>query len=904
MTAPASLDRRGIGHESVTRLEYTPNQRQAAHAPLVLHGGMSIEVVPDIIPSLLSDYFVVAAEQSPQPTIYGEPAFRVPYPTLAGRYLRVGALSVLPNSMGELRPALMMVLDLTGSLLPQIRRPSPTVCRVGLIGNLFLPPIYDLRGPVHNFGLPRALRVYATNWPKPFTLENPPPHPRGWKLLYENTDLRARWGWTYCDFEPTRTTHLLFFFSHFPTLPRNFDSDAAKYAELSGVPWHFRGLTIERLAVHAYESAVDFDDAAPYVPITSWNNQYEAQPSPFTSRFWSVRGVVPVSPPLHQSIYREPGQSYHGQQIGFDLQPSALVGLPLQVRLFGSGTDAEVTPDGYGYRSYYSGDVIHADAAITTNLVIETTDTQSPSLRGLRLRVPLRVRPEQTFTVRPEARCYVYGTDDASIVFSSNTGISGWNLITAPPFDFSAEDADSLMNFIYGQEILFAHDERYRFYRLEFRIPPGGTMTGPKRFELAELTLLRSPHPTIVPRHNEVVRVDEILVRLTGPNLVDDYEFVNGRDIMDVRIQRSTRDRPFEDVVRLRSLLDIREKTGAQVVACQRATRARVQYFRDEQYSTAQRTITILLQQLLRGGTTEGNALRNHQLVNVLPDGSGAPVGPNLQGYSRATIDNLLANISGVVTDRNLNFGSVLGLVSLLETSGVPAQDILNMMSVFANSSFDDLAGVAGNLIAGAISAGLAPLEEILNTLLGIFGFGDDPPTKSVLFNFGQLSNGPVPLIAAFNGLATTATTQDLRNLSYRPALSYSGSIGAQFIAGGSLGVSAQLDGGKSRSLSWGTQGQANDALVVTGPSWRRSRREEEIENAQLFDWKGADVKRAGAGTDIAMIRIPIGITLSPRAEPGEIPDAFRLRIDLIPPDLQIEVRFIGQRAPLDTPQP
>ncbi len=907
----ARIERKGIGERPPTRFEYTPNQRQASRTPLILHAGESIETVTEIIPHLLRYYFVHAAEGHLQPLAYGVPAYRVPYPHAAGAYLRVVALTVMPDALGPDRPALFFVVDLTASRLPALKREPPTICRVGLIGNLLFPPTYTDRGPLHNFGLPRAVRIYTASWLKPFSAQNLPPHPRNWRLLYEDTDLRGRWGWTYLDFAPARASHLLFLFSHLPVLPRDIDIDyggllggaVAAYADAHGIPWHFRGLSVERLAIYPYENATDDDETVAYVPVTTWHSHYEPQPVPFVSKYWAARGFPGIVQPLHQSIYREAMKPIHGVPWGFDLQPSALVGLPIQVRVPApSAGDAPQTQDGYAYRLYYSGDIIHADSTVRTNLVVEVTDTQPPALRGIWLRAPAPVRPEQTVTAGTEARCSIYGTDEASVAFSSNPDRQGWILISPPPFGFSF---DAILNFLYGQEILFPNDTTYRFYRLEFGIPAGGSFTGPKRFELAELKLLRSRHPTLVAREDEATRLDEIHLRFSGPNLLDDYEYINGREIMDVRLQRTTRDRPFEDILHVRSLLDIREKTAAQIIAVQRATRPRVQFFRDKQDPTVQRSLSVARQTMLRG--IEQMQLQNHPLVNILPGAAAAQGIPDHQGYARFVIANLLNNIYGVVTDRNLDFGDVLGLVNLLEASGVPAVDTLRLINVFANSSFNDLAGVSADLIKGALSAGLAPVRDVVNAIQDLFGWGDDVPSNPVLFNHGRLAAGPVPLIAAFNGLRLDETVNQLRNrlrdLPYRPSLSYSGSVGAQFIVGGSLGVSAQLDGGKSRALSWGTQGQANEALLVSDFSFRRTRHEEEVENAQLYDWKGQEVKRAGVPTDIITIRLPLGLTLTPPAEGGEAPDAFRVKVDLLPPNVKVEVRFVGQRVPLDRVQ-
>ncbi len=41
-----------------------------------------------------------------------------------------------------------------------------TISRVSMLGNLLFPPLHDDRGPVHNFGLPRSISIYAVDrWP-------------------------------------------------------------------------------------------------------------------------------------------------------------------------------------------------------------------------------------------------------------------------------------------------------------------------------------------------------------------------------------------------------------------------------------------------------------------------------------------------------------------------------------------------------------------------------------------------------------------------------------------------------------------------------------------------------------------------------------------------------------------
>lgn len=892
--------RTGIGTERPARFDYTPNRNVARPEPMQLHLGTSLPVLLDVFPSLLGDFHMVAPEQALQPPYYQSPRLRVPYPDQWGRYLRISSLTAMADELGPYRPSLMFVLDLTAENLLALHRRAQTVCRVGLLGSMLLSPTYSDRGPRHNFGLPRAVRIYSVSWKKPFSPTNLPPHPRDYKLVYENTDLRGRWGWTNLDFEPVRATQLLIAFSNFPELPRDVDPVAAKYAEnnSNGTPWHFRGLMIERLSVHQYENVVEDSDLAPYVPVTSWQSAYE--PAPVVSNFWQARGVAPAVPTLHQSIYRELMPTKKKKDLALDLLPSALVGLPEQVQSDEAPNQLETTADGYVFRSCYSGDAVQGDSSITRFLVLETVEFNPPSLKGLRLKVLLGARPDQRYTPLPEGHITIFGCDDDDAATSSRVPREGWTPIAVVPFDFSAEDMDSLFNFLYGQEILFPSNQRFRYYKIELAFA-AAVYTGPRRLELARVELLRSIQPEMSPRADELLRLDEVQIRLTGDSLVDDYEFVNGREIMDIRVQTSLRDRPFEDVVRLNSLLDVREKTNAQVIAAQRSTRAKVQYFVDNQETSAQESLSVSNQRMLTGTNDDVNDMQSHPLVVALPS-SWDGISPDLRTRIQQAIGTVQANIKGVSTERNQNLTSVLDLIGLLEQAGIPAKDIVDFMTGVANMSWNDAVGVSAGMVIDAVQAGLDFATLGLYSDLMEWFEGDEPP--SAVLDFANTAISPASLVKVLNGLSPGASAQDLRNLDARPAVSISGSVGAQFIAGGSFGVSAQLDSGKSTALSRGTQGQALHAVNVTGPSQRRSRHEEEIDRAEVYDWKGQEVKRAGYPTDIVIIRIPIGATLSPPSEPSGLPDTVRVRIDMLPPRVRAEVRFLGVRTPLDQVRP
>jgi hypothetical protein len=888
------LHRPGQGEKLPYRFEYEPNRRSAAEVPIELHNGIGMEAVADIYPYLLEETHVVAPEETYQPLMHYAPIRRVPYPNRPGRYLRIAAYAVVGDDYtGVNYPDLLLVVRLSAAAsqpggiqtyaatassftpgggeveippwppyqLPEELQNIPTVTRVSLLGNLLFQPTYDDRGPLHNFGLPRTIRIFVPpSWRKPFSPENPPPHPRDWKLLYENTDLRGFWGWTHLDFTPVRTAHLIFQFDHLPQLPDNILQERAQEADKLGVPWHFRGLSIERLGIHAYDNETNTSPEAKYTPVVSWHSKYEKQPQPFVSKYWSggYPPIFPVEQAKHQSIYLDNSYVSENTLLTFDLLPSALVGLPTQYQSPGGPVIEGIssTDDGYLYLPYYSGDLILGGRDVSTSLVIQTSDVEPPAIRGLRIKVPFTSRPEQNYTNHPEADCIVYYTDDPEVAFSSNPDRTGWKEIMRTEWGFYFGGVSESANFLWGQDLIFPHDYRARFYRLEYAFPEGD-YSPPKRLELSELSLLRSSYPSLVAYGDEVLQLDEVQLRLRGPNILDDYAYINGYHIMNLTLEVSRRGRPYEPILNLRNLLDVREKTRAQIIARQRATRSRKQVFEEDHDAALQRAYSVIRQIMTRGsvaGDDEMTPFGNNSLLFELTE--------EQRQQARTRISELLRDIEGITTDRDMLVApEVLDLFKLLDTAGVPAIAFRDFINSKNTSSFWKLLRV--------------PL-----------------PGKTLEITADGLIDRRSLTRALYSGV--------FEQLPSRPSLSLSGSFGGQFIGGGSLGVSVQLDGGKSTSVSEGSQGQANETMTVTGETTRRVTRKDIVEQTEWYDWKGQEIKVAGAAMDIVTIRVPVGIVLSPNQESTEKPDSFRVRVDLLPPGVKLDVKFIGTARPLD----
>ena len=320
----SSINRNSLGHQQEYKFEFNPTHQ--GHTSRPFHVLFSPHINDAI---LLKTGFLesIKIDRHTSPVfsdLYG-PYKKVPYPEDPQCYLRIESHVVVPQDMeDQLRPYLMFVLR-TNPVILGTRSIPPTISRISLMGNLLMPPTYNDKGPVQNFGLPRTIQIYTSSWNPPFSLENLPPHPRDWKLVYENHDLRSLWGWTHLDFQPVNTDTLIFFMSDLPVLPADVQiySPLAQLAEEEELSWEFRGLSIQRLGIFQHADFIKTSKDVEYAPAASWHGG-EYLPTPYESKYWKSKGISSIIQSDHQSIYREE----YEKGTGFDLLPSSLVGLP------------------------------------------------------------------------------------------------------------------------------------------------------------------------------------------------------------------------------------------------------------------------------------------------------------------------------------------------------------------------------------------------------------------------------------------------------------------------------------------------------------------------------------------------------------------------------------------------
>lgn len=766
------------------------------------------------------------------------------------------------------RPSLWFVL----------RLPKPTmVSKVSFMGNLLLPPAYDDRGPLTNFGLPRGLKIYAVDdWPADVWL--PPPHPRDWKLLYSTRDFRGLWGWTPVTFHPAHCSHLIFVMNDLPLLYIESESKPSTYPAITSTckEHEIHGLSIQRLAVYEYEYGLNTGSEVAFSPATSWQRTYDS--NNFSSRYWSARGINPVVQDEHQSIYRELIEKY---KVDVDLLPSALVGYPSYHLRDVPGTLE------YETREYYSGDVTHVSAN-ETSLVLKVIEDEIPFVEGILLveEQPRRV-DNNASTRNPDSWIRVYYTDDPDVAFSPNPQAEGWVFLTEAPF-YHAFDP-------YGLEIEFPYEVNARFYRLVHVLDPNLAQP-PRRFELKRIALQRAHNRPLVACKDEILQLNHVLIRLQGESLVDDYGYLDGKEIMDLVFETSVSGQPFRPFLSLRNLLDIREQTRSQFIANARATRA----FRQQFHERTRQGDRITNQDIAILGTRartrtkqviDPRSLQHTLAVTEQRMLTDAATQSNDDRINRGKPAALIDNLPGITTDRNAALGdptqvalahlnAALNLIG--DVLGINIQDMIRLLSIaddWGGANLGDAFGISGvstllqdlvatvnrlvnvlnnpaGAVGGAVSGGVDGIADaaldvgvaiatggaslLFSTAPGFFpgigiggSFGGSitlPPADSLaptIPDIPRLNLNPnLDLVQEFVNHFYEVNSNDLAinpggvwdTIPYRPSVSFSGTLGGQFFGGGSAGFSLQLDAGKSTSKSRGSQGQVNETLTYYQP--------------------------------------------------------------------------------------
>lgn len=904
-----------VSHQSeVKRLPYrfeiNPNARHSSKNPIQLYSKSVHEAIRfQYAPYTPESILILSPEENNPLDLYG-PNLRISYPTASGSYLVIETRSTGSLQQGSERPSLLLVLNL---------REPVTISRVSLMGNLLIPPVYDDRGPESNFGLPKTIKIYTVDyWPtlqEVISNQKPIPHPRDWRQVYENNDLRALWGWTPLTFHPVHCSFLIFDMSEFPILWKD-----QKYGVV-------RGLSIQRLGVHSYVQSTNSEKDVEFSPVTSWQSEYEPQPNPFESKYWKHKGISTVVQDQHQSIYRdEILKDFKYPDSGFDLLPSTLIDLPPEYKIQnGSFTlpqslaeyGVKIT-NGYWTLSYYSGDVIKKDESISTNLIVQVIEDEMPFIEGMLLEEKLPRGVENTTEGYPDSIINLYYTDEPDVAFSPNSKRVGWKLIRGYRFSGTFEP--------YGLQVIFPYEINARFYRIEHRFQVT-EFYPPRRFELSKLKLLRARHRPLVACKDETLQLEEVRLKLKGKNLIDDYAYVNGKDIMDLIFEASTQGQPFQPFLSLRNVLDIREKTRSQFIVNARSTRPYEQIFHErtrqgaqmeEDYgrgktmSTVLSSLSINKQHLLLAAEDH---IKDHPAINNLPS--------NLRNSVKSIVINLLSQISGITTDRDVKLESFKKSFETLKLIAymfdIPASDLKELLRLPQEFSGKDLSDLLkfnldldGKLRFPGLPLGAdGPFDadgKIISS--GSLKIPDIP--KLVGDQFHEVME-PLKILQVLYGLGSSISIDDvigiLNSIPYRPSTSISGSFGGQFFGGGSYGVSLQADAGKTTSVSDGNQGQANESVNIQGiePSIDSSdisryiNRFEDINSLREYVWKGKEVRFEGEETDMVLLSVPTQVVLRTPHDPKDQPDTFRIRVGYLPPTVELDVKFLGVAVPQES---
>ncbi len=490
-------------------------------APLPLRpASLALDLVPHVVADALYAGPPLAPTSCP---LFPGQALEVPFADVAVQVLaRFGAGA--PDSV-------VLVVDLGA---------DREVARLELYGNALLPPLLQGGRPVHNFGLPRTVRVGCAEAERPVADRHRRGEPGSFSSdprdvregAQEFHDLRALWGWTPLHLSPA-------LFGRYLILAL---SDLPQVLAPDGAP--VRGLDLQALVIYPALEDVEHTPHVEYAPILSRQRAFP-QPSPY----WSPQGVAPATATA-QAVLLDPAN----QAL---LLPSALCGQPA------------VSP-AVGPVELYASDWLSLDPAAGDRawLTLQATTDEVPVLDGVRLTFR---PPEDAKLYRgpklpglPDYRVRIDTTSDVEAAFSEDEDHPGWRL-AAPERLVRASIVSSAL-------VPFTAPRRARWVRLTARAvaPPGGSPGGAAPFLLHRLDLLRCRDFVLAPDLGEDHQVDVVLLRLRGEALLDDYARLDGEHGASIAVELSERGGPPEELRAFRTVLELFENTHHRVFANQR----------------------------------------------------------------------------------------------------------------------------------------------------------------------------------------------------------------------------------------------------------------------------------------------------------------------------------------------
>ena len=719
-------------------------------------------------------------------------------------------------AFGDQRAEVALLLDLGE---------NRDVARLELYGNLLLPPIEENGRPLGNFGLPHALAVAVVEEPwteidlhglSHLSFWHGPlrevAHPR-----FTTLDLRALWGWTPIHLPATFGRYLVLLFSD---LPR--------------IWWRgpVVGVDIQRIVVYPFLEDVDHRPRVEYAPLASRQTHYTG-----SSAYWSRLGVDPPDPAAHQSIgYAEEADAL--------CLPSALVGLPAQSAATGSAL-------------LYMSDLLSIEDHDRALLTLEATCDEIPVLDAVRLtfRLPRDLKsvyrgPE----VLPDYLVSVYTTNDVEAAWSSDSGHPSWSRVLG----------DTLVRAsVRNHEILtFAEPTWARWVQLRVRPmnPEGADLGSHSRLVLTGLDLLRCRDFWLAPEDGQDIHVENVLLRLRGPRLLDDYAYLDGEHGVGLVLEARDEDGRFEELRCYRTLVELLEDTHHRVFANHRRADKPVQRLHE---ITDSRSTSTSDGTSSSSADVETMAKPGHPHTVVTRSGS-------LTTYTKRPRDNLggppfstlpAVDTTGITTSRR--YGTATGDLEPMtfDLESLTPDGLVEGFASWAQEVAD-----RGMPVSLGLSGNLGASIDLVAG--GSAGIGANAGV--------QVGGGTTASETEGNqGSVVESETWTLSSYSRQDSKTISASQG-----------SASVDTHDERDVV-------------------RNDQSDEVRKA------GLEVRYGAVYEDIILVGIPVGRTLRaprPRRPTGlglaqQMParppgDAVRLRVDHLPPGVSLDVEFRGRVDP------